>query len=435
MARIVIVAYGSLGDLHPAIALARGLEARGHRAAIATSEPYRAKLAALGLAFHAVRPDLSLSDEALVRRVMDGRRGSEYLMRGLVFPAVRDMHADLVPIAANADLLVAGELACAVPIVAHQRGMPWAYFSLSPISFLPIFDPSVLPGPPQLLAVQSLGPAANRFVLTLARIVSHSWWRPVRTLRRELGLPAGASPLFTGKYSPRLNLALFSKALQPPQPDWPPHTVQTGFLFHDETESSAPLPPDVQGFLDAGPPPIVFTLGSAAVSLARDFYVQGARAAQLLGRRAVLLLGKNPSPPDLPPSILAWDYLPYARIFPHAAAIVHQGGIGTTAQAMRAGRPMLVMPFAHDQFDNAARVTRLGAGRQIAREKFTAESAAREIGALLADPRAAETAAVRGTQIRAERGVELACEVLERALDRQPAPAGTLQRIARESRG
>jgi UDP:flavonoid glycosyltransferase YjiC (YdhE family) len=416
MSRIVIVAYGSLGDLHPAIALARGLEARGHHAAIATSEPYRAKITALGLTFHAVRPDLSLSNDVLVRRVMDGVQGSEYLMRELVYPAVRDMHADLLEIAGSADLLIAGELACATPIVAQQRGIRWAYFALSPISFLPVFDPSVLPGPPLLHAVQSLGPAANRFIHFLARVVSYSWWRPVRGLRRELGLRAGESPLFRGKYSPHLNIALFSRHLQPPQPDWPRHTVQTGFLFHDEDESSAALPDDVQRFLSAGAPPIVFTLGSAAVHLARDFYVEAAGAAKLLGRRALLLLGKNPPPPDLPSSILVWDYLPYARIFSRSSAIVHQGGIGTMAQALRSGRPMLVMPFAHDQFDNAARVTRLGVGRQIAREKFTAVSAAHELRLLLDDSHNAENAARIGADISAERGVDAACEAIERIL-------------------
>jgi UDP:flavonoid glycosyltransferase YjiC (YdhE family) len=136
----------------------------------------------------------------------------------------------------------------------------------------------------------------------------------------------------------------------------------------------------------------------------------------LLGRRAIFLQGRNPRPPGLPGSILSWDYLPYARILPHAAAIVHQGGVGTTAQALRAGLPMLVMPFAHDQFDNARRVTRLGVGRGIARKKFAAQSAARELDALLAQPRTLETAAAIGAQIRAERGVETACDALERML-------------------
>lgn len=417
MSRIVIVVYGSLGDLHPTIALAQGLKARGHHAVIATSEPYRAKITALGIPFRAVRPDLSLSDQTLIRRVMDGTRGSEFLLRKLVYPAVREMYEDLAAIAAETDLFVAGELACAVPILAEKQGVPWAYFALSPVSFLPVFDPSILPGPTALRAIQAMGPKANRFLHSLARCVSHSWWAPLRELRRELGLVPGPSPLFDGKYSPRLNLALFSKALQPAQPDWPPATVQTGFLFHDEEESAQSLPPAVQQFLDTGDAPIVFTLGSAAVHLAHQFYAQSARAAQSLGRRAVLLLGHNSPPPNLPDTILAWDYLPFRRIFPHAAAIVHQGGVGTTAQAMRAGRPMLVVPFAHDQFDNAARVTRLGIARTVAREKYTAETAARELRALLGDTRVTQKSRSVGESIRAENGITAAADVIERTLE------------------
>ncbi len=416
MSRIVIATYGSLGDLHPAIALARGLQTRGHDAVIATSEPYRAKLAQAGVPFASVRPDLSLSDEALVRRVMDGHDGSRYLVQELVLPRVREMYVDLAPLADGADVLVTGELVFVAAILAARHRARWAYLALSPVSFLPVHDHSLLPGPPILHAVQALGPAANRFVQRIARAVSYSWWRELRTLRRELGLPSGESPLFTGKFSPQLNLVAFSAALQPPQTEWPAHTVQTGFLFHDEPEKSSAVPPAVEKFLTAGEPPIVFTLGSAAVSVARDFYAQSARAAQKLGRRALLLLGKNPPPPDLPPSILACDYLPYTHVFSRAAAIVHQGGVGTTAQAMRAGRPMLVMPFAHDQFDNAARITRLGAGRRIDRDRYTTESAARELHALLADPRATTAAAAIGTRVRAERGLDLACKALERLL-------------------
>ena len=416
MPRIVLATFGSLGDLHPTIALALALRARGHDASIATSEPYRAKITALGLPFHAVRPDLSLSDEAMVRRIMDGSRGSEYLMRRLVFPGVRDMYADLAPVAAGADLLVTSELVCAAPLLAEKLGVPWAFYSLSPISFFPLGDPPLLPGPPGAHFIQSLGPAANRFFFNTAKLISHSWWAPVRQLRRELALPPGRSPLFEGKFSPRLNLALFSSVLQAPQPDWPNPTVQTGFLFHDETESAPRLPAAVENFLVAGDPPLVFTLGSAAVSLAGDFYAQSVRAAHSLGRRALLLLGKNPPPAALPPSILAWDYLPYAGIFPRAAAIVHQGGVGTTAQALRAGRPMLIVPFAHDQFDNAARVTRLGAARTLSRRRYHATAVARTLSALLDDPRPASLAAELGARIRAEHGITTACAALERAL-------------------
>ena len=420
MARIVLATFGSFGDLHPALALAHELRRRGHTAVIATSEPYRAKVTAQGLAFAAVRPNLSLDNPDLVRRVMDGQRGSQYLLRDLVYPHVRAMHADLLAASAGADLLLGSELACAVPLVAEQRRLPWAFFALSPISFFSVHDPVVLPGSDLVRRLQTLGSPANRVILRLARWATYSWWAPLRQLRRELGLPPAGSPLFAGKYSPHLNLALFSPLLQPPQPDWPAHTLQPGFCFFDEEETgsaaSPPLPSAVASFLAAGPPPIVFTLGSAAVQLAGDFYRHSARAAHQLGRRALLLLGPNPPPPDLPPSVLAWDYLPYGRIFPHAAAVVHQGGIGTTGQALRAGRPMLVVPFAHDQFDNAARVVRLGAARTLARHRYGAASAASALAALLDSPQPAELAAALGARLRPEAGVAAACAALERVL-------------------
>jgi rhamnosyltransferase subunit B len=421
MSRIVIVTFGSLGDLHPAIALGLGLQRRGHAVSIATSETNRDLIAATKLSFQPVRPDFSPQNEGVTRRVMDGTRGSEFLMKELVYPAVHDMYADLAAIAPETDLFVTSELTCAAPTLGEHLRARWVYFALSPISFQPGHDPSHLPGPAVLGWLQSLGPAGNRFVLRLAKIVSYPWWKPVRTLRRQLGLPVGNSPLFEGKYSPLLNLALFSPVLQPPQPDWPANTIQAGFVFHDEAPGAhfgQALPAQVEAFLAAGEPPLIFTLGSAAVFLAGDFYAKSAQAAQRLGRRALLLIGKNAPPPNLPASILAWGYLPHAQVFPRGAAIVHQGGVGTTAQALRAGRPMLVMPFAHDQFDNADRVCRLGVARQIARKHYSAVRAAAELGVMLENPRYREKAWELGVKIQRERGVVVACEALERVLQR-----------------
>src|SRR5206468_162406 len=121
----------------------------------------------------------------------------------------------------------------------------------------------------------------------ISRLASYGWWRPVRLLRRSLRLPPGPNPILEGKFSPRLDLALFSSEFGGPQPDWPRQTRQTGFCFFDETELQPALPPGVAQFLASGEPPVVFTLGSAAVYLANDFYVESARAAQQLGRRAL----------------------------------------------------------------------------------------------------------------------------------------------------
>ena len=419
MARIVFATIGSLGDLHPVIALTLELRRRGHGAEIATSEMYREKIGALGLTFHALRPDLLSQGDHIIAEIMDGARGSRRLLRDHLFPAVRPMHADLAPVAAGADLLVASELVFPAAILAATRGVRWVSYVLAPISLFSLHDPPVLPSFEAARWLQR-GGWIHRIIKPLVKIVTYSWWRPIRELRRELGLPPGAHPFFEGKYSPRLNLVLYSPVLQPPQPDWPAKAVQTGFCFYDETATNpAPgpaLPPGVESFLRAGDPPVVFTLGSAAVYLPGNFYAESVRAIQQLGRRALLLLGKNPPPANLSPSILAWDYLPYASIFPHAAAIVHQGGVGTTAQALRSGRPMLVVPFAHDQFDNAARVTRLGVGRTLSRSRYHAKNVGRELAALLGQTSYAQVAATVGARIRTEQGVLVACDALEQQL-------------------
>ncbi len=417
MARIILATIGSLGDLHPALALALELRRRGHRAEIATSEFYREKISLLGLPFHPLPPDVAVGDGESVRRIMDGRRASAFLLRDLLFPAVPAMFVALAAATAGADLLVSSEIVYAAPLLAEKTGLRWASYALAPVSLFSIHDPSLLPGPPGTHLLQSFGPGANRLLRRAAGMMTYGWWRPVRALRRQLGLPPGRSPLFEGKFSPQLDLALFSPVLQPPQPDWPAQTVQCGFPFYEEeVATSAGLPPAVQNYLAAGEPPVVFTLGSAAVFAADNFFIESARAAQQLNRRALLILGQNPPPPGLPATVLAWDYLPYARIFPHAAAVVHQGGVGTTAQALRAGRPMLVVPFAHDQPDNAARVIRLGVARTLTRSGYRAGRVARELAALLGDPAIADRASVLGGLVRHERGVARACDQLEKML-------------------
>jgi UDP:flavonoid glycosyltransferase YjiC (YdhE family) len=189
------------------------------------------------------------------------------------------------------------------------------------------------------------------------------WFDPFNEFRRELGLSDNIDPVFADKYSKVLHLAMFSKALGRPQPDWFSPTLQTGFCFYDESGRTQ-LQPELAAFLDAGEPPIVFTLGSAAVLDARDFFEQSAKAAKMLGRRAVLLYGIDKEPPKgLNQNIIGFQFAPYSLVFSRAACVVHQAGVGTTAQALRAGVPQLIVPFSHDQPDNAARCRRRASPR------------------------------------------------------------------------
>jgi UDP:flavonoid glycosyltransferase YjiC (YdhE family) len=143
-----------------------------------------------------------------------------------------------------------------------------------------------------------------------------------------------------------------------------------------------------------------------------DFYEASVQATKQLGCRAVLL-GANAAPELVSPEILSLPYAPYSQIFPHAAVIVHQGGSGTTGQALRAARPMLVVPYGWDQPDNGARVERLGAGLCLSRKVYSAKTAATVLNCLLTDLRFAARAMEVGARLRQEGGLTIACDAIE----------------------
>jgi len=418
--RIVLSTFGTFGDVNPLIALALELKRRGHRPALGVPEMFRAKIEPLGISFFPIRPDQDQTDKRLVALIYDKKKGTEYGLREFLFPALRQSYEDLlaaVEADGGADLLMTGELAYAGPIVAEKTGVPWASYVLAPFSFFSAYDPPVLPPYPNLAKAQLVVPKIGHVVSRFARYVTRRWPEPVYELRRELGLDRGEDPIFDAKHSEQLVLALFSRVLGQPQPDWPAKTQVTGFVFYDGDAGQTNLSPELERFLASGPPPVVFTLGSAAVLDAGDFYEQSAEAARLLNLRAVLLVGNDPENiPRTPVSenICIARYAPYSKLFPRASVIVHQGGVGTTAQALRAGKPMVVMPYSHDQPDNARRVRRLGVAKVVQRKNYTAERAARMIAGLLANPRYSERAIEVQRELATEDGLSAACKALEK---------------------
>jgi UDP:flavonoid glycosyltransferase YjiC (YdhE family) len=327
------------------------------------------------------------------------------------------MYTDLLNVASSTDFIFSGEGVIAAPLVAEKLGMQWASSAMVPLSFFSVYDPPVLAPFPALAKLYRFGPILNQGVLNFAKLVSNSWADPIRQLRHELGLsPIHYNPFLENRFSPYLVVALFSPVLGQPQPDWAPNTVVAGFTFYDGTQGGVDLTPELKQFLDRGEPPIVFTLGSAAVMNAGSFYQESLEAAQQVNRRAVLLIGNNSPPENLPSTVLATSYAPYSRIFPRACAIVNQGEIGTTAQALKAGCPTLIMPYSHDQPDNAARVQRLGISRTIERKQYFASRVAKELDELLGNPGYAAKATEIGQIGQAENGVDVACDAIESQL-------------------
>jgi UDP:flavonoid glycosyltransferase YjiC (YdhE family) len=418
--RIVLSNIGTLGDINPLIAIALELKRRGHLPVMALPAVYEMRIRPLGLEFHPVRPDIDPNNSLLVEMIYDVKKGTETGLRKFLFPVLRQTFDDLLDAAtkpARADLLLLGELNYAGPLVAEVTGIPWASYVLAPLSFFSAFDPPVLPPYPRLARVDKIVPGFGRVIKRLARFVSRKWPQPIYDLRRELGLPKGANPLFDAKHSPYLVLALFSSVLGVEQKDWPPHSLITGFCFYDADAGNAALPAQLEKFLAAAEAPVVFTLGSAAVLAAGKFYEYSAQAAMRLGVRAVLLIGTDPrNRPQtaLPESICVAEYAPYSALFSRAALVVHQGGVGTTAQCLRAGKPMLIMPYSHDQPDNARRMLRLKVAQTIKKGNYTAARVARKLKAMLAEPHLVQQAESVAEQLEHEDGVKTACDALEK---------------------
>jgi rhamnosyltransferase subunit B len=414
--RVLITTFGSYGDLHPYLAIGAELKwRRQHAVTIASSAAYRAKVEAEGLGFHAVRPDVQLENREMIAYVMDARRGGERIVRYLA-ELVRESYEDTVAAARHADLILTHPISFAAVLVAQKLSLPWISTVLAPMSFFSAHDPPVPPQIPSLIQVRRFGPGVTRWIKNLGRRQTMGWVEPIRRFRKELGLGPGNHPLFEGSHAPSRVLALFSPCLAAPQPDWPAQTVLTGFPFYDRGDGS----PELERFLAGTPAPVVFTLGSSAVGAAGDFYLQSLEAVQRLGCRAVFLTGAHPQglPERLPPGILALNYAPHHVVFPRAAAIVHQGGIGTTAQALRAGHPMVIVPFGHDQFDNGARVARLGAGKVLYRSRYRAGRLADLLAKLLHEPDHRQSATNIGIKVRSENGVTAAADAIEAAMHR-----------------
>ena len=412
--RIVLNTFGSFGDVHPYLALALELKRRGHDPLVATAEFYRSKIESAGVAFAPVAPNIGdlLSKPEMIERIWRPRTGPDFLIRQYLLPALAESFDDLVSACHGADLFVSHPAGYAGPVVAELMNLRWLSVALQPMIFLSAFDLPLIAGIPLLNSLYKMSGGAGRLVLRFTKGFVAGWAEPIHALRKRAGLPMlKKNPMFEGQFSPYGTLALFSPHFSSPQRDWPPHTHVTGFPFYDqpgfETNGT-----ELARFLDEGPPPVLFTLGSSAVMQPESFYEESLKAAVRFGFRAILLGMRGAN--ALPSTVYATDYLPYSLFMPRCSAIVHQGGIGTTSQALRAGRPMVIVPWAFDQPDNAERARKLAVSRTLSRSRYNAKRVGRALEIVLDERQGyCQRAATLANRISAEDGVACACEAIE----------------------
>ena len=411
--RIIMVPVGSAGDVHPQVGIGLALKRRGHDVSVVTSPYFEPLLTRVGLPLIPIgtvedyhrplaHPDLWRYHRAL------GVIGEAIRLHGSELARVlRAQAGDERP------LLVAHPLAVAARVVQETLGLPLVTLHLQPTGFVSEHETAV---PHVWLRSINRWPAPAKRLLVAAgdRLSDRALAPAVNDLRAEFGLPPVRNIVRKWWHSPHRVIGLFPEWYGAVQPDWPPQTELTGFPLYDEGDAN-PLPRELRSWLDAGDRPVVFVAGTANRQAAR-FFQAGSEACRRLGRRGLLLSRFAEQIPDpLPSGVRHAEYAPFGSLLPRAAALVHHGGIGTLAQALRAGCPQLVMPMAFDQPDNAVRLERLGVGRYLRPSRFTGVAAARELEALLGSEEVAR--ACRGIASRFE-GIDpvtRTCELIEAA--------------------
>jgi rhamnosyltransferase subunit B len=379
--KVILIPVGSSGDVHPFVALGLALRERGHRVTVITSAYFERLIRQTGLDFVGLGTVEHFESVLLHPDGWHPRRGFEVVFRWGVLPWLRPIY-DLVAerYVPGETVVAASPLALGARLAQEKLGVPMVSVQLQPAILRSGYQAAVLPG----LALPDWLPAPlKRLAYWLGdRLVLDPVVAPAtNAVRAELGLPPVRRLLDQWWHSPERMIGLYPPWFAPPQPDWPPQLRLTGFPLFDERGLTEPAA-DVLDFLDRGPP-LVFTAGSA-MRQGHAFFAEAATACRLLGRRG-LLVTRYPDqlPASLPNGVRHCAYIPFSQLLPRSAALVHHGGIGTTAQALAAGIPHLVMPMSHDQPDNAARIVRLGVGRSLPPKRFKALAVARLLDELL----------------------------------------------------
>lgn len=416
---LVVVALGSYGDVLPLLGLALALERRGHTVTFVTNGHFGDLVRRTGLDFQALGTAADYATLVHHPDLWHPRRGWRLIGTALVSDALPQAYSALCALIRSEHAAVIGSsLAFAARLVQETHRIRGVTVHLSPGVFHSAYEAPAIPG---LSMPAWLPVAVKRGMWTvLDRVAVDPVVKPaLNRFRRELGLPPVSRVFHEWLHAPDLVVAMFPAWFGAPQPDWPPHTRVTTFPLYDDVDGAA-LPPALEAYLDEGAPPLVFTPGSG-MSQDAQFFAEAVSACRRLGRRG-LFLTQYPAqlPPALPAGIRHFPYVPLSRLLPRCAALIHHGGIGTCAQALRAGIPHLVRPLSFDQFDNAARLVRLGVGVRVPRRAFRAPRVARRLEDLLGS--SAVAAGCRAIARRFTDGDPLreTCEVIESAINRPP---------------
>lgn len=392
--RVLLVTFGTLGDIYPFIAIAHAMRRRGLDVVIAAPEMHRGSIEREGVAYARLRPHENDIVGALgvdlsgAFRIM--LKNPYFILDEIYLRFLSETYDDTLAAAEGVDAIVTHNLLVGANLAAEACGLPTARVALAPLYVQSAAAPSRTPPAPYILQPRSsMAIGFNKLVRALIRTGVNMRMKRFHAFRRKVGLPRSRQDFFLnfgGKNDAAKIFGLYSPCFASRPPDGPVNMEVPGFPFYEpQDERRRGLSEPLRTFLSSGSAPIVFTLGSFAPQVSGDFYDISISAARALGRRAILLAGPKDAgrlSSSVGPDEFVCCDAPHDELFPFASCVVHHGGIGTTAQALRAGRPQLIIPFFGDQPDHGERVQRLHLGLALKLSSYNLQNATRALAEL-----------------------------------------------------
>jgi rhamnosyltransferase subunit B len=373
--RILFVPFGSEGDVNPLLWLAEGMAARGHRPTFVITPHYGRLLQQRGFPWVPVGTEEDFVRFARDPRIWHRMEGPKMVVEGMVetLPAYRE---SVEKAGRDFDLVVLSSMALGAGSVAEALGIPRLTLHMQPVLFRSMYECPLFM---EELSWLTRSPSWVKRLYFL--LVDMIFWerarKPLNDFRKEIGLPSLRSFVNDAFHGAEGIAALFPDWFAAPQPDWPPRVRQFGFPV---TICPGRLPEALEESLGTGAPPLAWTHGSANFDI-RHFQSRAISVSRELNVRC-LLVSLEPPEGALPSDVFHVAHARFEDLFPRCRAVVHHGGIGTTARCIAAGVPQLIIPRSHDQPDNADRIVKLGLGKTLSYRRIDGDeldSALREL--------------------------------------------------------
>ena len=422
--KIHIYGIGSRGDVQPTLALAKGLQAAGHEVALVASVDFADWVRSHGVTFIPIDMNMQqiVGSELGRSWIESGRNPLEEFrnLRRVLELSADEITPGLLETARGADVLVSGFTSGVfLAPVAEKLGVRHISAALQPTQPTRAGWGNFFAVRPQdYTAPNLMGSFVFRHVM---------WWvgkDRANQYREELGLQPQDRRAYMDTWLAVPQVLGVSRHVLPRPDDYPPHVKIAGYWFLDEPEYTPP--DDLQAFLDAGPPPVYVGFGSMAQGDPRHITELIFEALDQSGSRGIVYKGwAGLGADEVPETVYLLDGAPHSWLFPRMAGVVHHGGAGTTAAALRAGVPSTVVPHFSDQPYWGRRVHELGVGAApIPRQKLSADNLAAAMHQMRTSSGMQQQARLLSEKIRAEDGIAEGVRLVE-ALAESPAALPT----------